>query len=51
MPTEKLRAIRQTLEKLHIEATYDNMSKLLGCLQALDALIEEAEKDVHADDE
>ena len=31
----KVQAVINTLESLNIPATYDNMNKLLGCLQAL----------------
>lgn len=44
-----------TLETLDIKPTYDNMSKLLGCMQVLanvrDRLNEQEEKDGTADSE
>lgn len=39
----RLVAIRNTLEKIKIESTYDNMSRLLGCMQEIDKMIEEAQ--------
>lgn len=51
-----IQAVINTLEKLDIKATYDNMDKLLGCLQLLmkvrDGLNAPAEvKDGNADAE
>lgn len=45
----KVQAVINTLESLNIPATYDNMNKLLGCLQVLaevrDAISKEEEPD------
>lgn len=42
-------SIRRTLEGLKIEATVDNMDKLLACHQALAQLREEVADDVGTD--
>lgn len=44
---DKLLAVRKTLSDLTITG-YENMSKVVGCIQYLDQMIEEVSKD--ADD-
>lgn len=36
---EKLRAVYNTVEQLKIDATYDNVNRVLGILQTLEAVI------------
>lgn len=36
---EILKNIMNTLQSLDIQSTYDNMNKLLGCIQAIDGII------------
>lgn len=38
---EKINAVYETLQKLNIQPTRDNMSKLLGCLNVLQEVFEE----------
>ena len=44
---EKLKAIYSTLQTLSIATTYDNMNKLLGCLQALREVYDELSQEEH----
>lgn len=44
---EKLKAIYSTLQTLSITTTYDNMNKLLGCLQALQEVYDELSQEEH----
>jgi hypothetical protein len=44
---EKLKAIYSTLQTLSITTTYDNMNKLLGCLQALQQVYDELSQEEH----
>lgn len=37
----KIQAVIATLEQLNIPATYDNLNRLLGCLQVLKDLLRE----------
>ena len=37
----KIKAVIDTLQKLNIQSTYDNMSKLIGCIQVLDDIYKE----------
>lgn len=32
---DKIQMVMNTIEQMNITATYDNMNRLLGCLQAL----------------
>lgn len=50
---DKLFAIRKTLESLNIVSTYDNLDKLLGCMQTIDSLLAEGmnEKEAKEDDQ
>lgn len=45
----KIQAVINTLESLNIPATYDNMNKLLGCLQALAEVRDAINKEVKSD--
>lgn len=42
---EKLKAVYSTLQTLNIPPTYDNLNKLLGCLQALSEVYDELERE------
>lgn len=41
----KLRAVYNTVEQLKIDATYDNVNRVLGILQTLEAVIRKLEED------
>lgn len=43
-----LAAIRSNLQKLMIPSTRENMDVLLGCIQALDRIIQEAQNNEDA---
>lgn len=47
---EKIQAVIDTLQQLQLPATYDNMSRLLGSLQALGEIRDEMTKDEVDDD-
>ena len=46
----KLRAVYNTVEQLKIDATYDNVNKVLGILQTLEAVIRKLEEDEYEPD-
>ena len=42
---EEIQRVINTLEGLDIKPTYDNMNRLLGCMQVLAAVRDELEKE------
>lgn len=42
---EKIQAVINTLEGLDIKSTYDNMNKILGCMQVLAGIRDELNKE------
>lgn len=43
--SEKIQAVIKTLEMLTITATYDNLNKMLGCLQTLIEIRDDLKKE------
>ena len=48
---EKLRAVHNTVEQLKIDATYDNVNRVLGILQTLEAVIRDLERGPEEDED
>jgi len=44
---DKIQAVINTLEGLDIKSTYENMNKILGCMQVLAGIRDELGKEVH----